>query len=378
MELNKKTVRTILLIITFTVLLLVAVQNLASIYDAIARVWDIFGVVTGGLALAFVLNVPLKQFENRLLYGMCESKHPFVRRMHRPASLFCAVILALGLVVLLFVIVLPQLTRTVSEIAVKIPDYIASVVGWVEETLESFKLSTGFLDNLSIDWENAIIEITSYLKNGVGGIIGTATNIGTTLVSSAMDIAFSLIIAVYVLADKERIGMFVSRCVRAFLPKRLAGGLTRLATMSASTFSSFIAGQLTDSFILGVLCYFGMIIFGFPYPGVISVVIGVSSLVPMVGTFIGEVIGVFLILLVSPIKALLFIVFILCLQQIEGSFIYPRVVGKSVGLPGVIVLCAVIVGGNIAGVLGALLGVPVCAVLYALLRSTVNSRLKES
>ncbi len=377
MDLNKKTVRTILLIITFTVLLLVAVQNLASIYDAIARVWDIFGVVTGGLALAFVLNVPLKLFENRLLYGMCENKYPLVRRMHRPASLFCAIVMALGLVVLFFVIVLPQLTRTISEIAVKIPDYISSIVGWAEETLESFKLSTGFLENLSIDWENTIIEISSYLKNGVGGIIGAATNIGTSLVSSAMDIVFSLIIAVYVLADKERIGAFVSRCIRAFLPKRMTGGLTRLATMSASTFSSFITGQLTDSFILGVLCYFGMIIFRFPYAGVISVVIGVSSLVPIVGTFIGEAIGVFLILLVSPIKALLFFVFILCLQQVEGSFIYPRVVGKSVGLPGVVVLCTVIVGGNIAGVLGALLAVPVCAVLYTLLRSTVDSRLKE-
>lgn len=341
------------------------------------RVWDIFGVVTAGFALAFVLNVPLKLFEGKLLYGMRENKRPFVRRMLRPASLFCAVVVALGFVVLLFVIVLPQLTRTISEIAVKIPDYIASLIGWVEETLESFKLSTGFLDNLSIDWEAAVIDISSYLKDGVGGIIGTATNVGTSLVSSAMDIVFSLIIAVYVLAGKERIGAFVGRVVRAFLPNRMAGGLTRLATMSAQTFANFIAGQLTDSFILGVLCYFGMVIFGFPYTGVISVVIGVSSLVPIVGTFIGEAIGVFLILLVSPIKALLFIVFILCLQQIEGSFIYPRIVGKSVGLPGIIVMCAVIVGGNMFGVLGALLGVPVCAVLYTLLSSAVDSRLKD-
>jgi len=166
----------------------------------------------------------------------------------------------------------------------------------------------------------------------------------------------------------------MKRCIDAFLPHRASSAISRIASMASETFSNFVAGQFTDSCILGVLCYICMRIFRFPYPEVISVVIGVTSLVPMVGSFIGEVIGALLILIVSPIKALLFIVMVLAIQQVDGAFIYPRIVGKSVGLPGVAVFCAVIVGGNVAGVLGSLLGVPVCALLYALLREAVDAR----
>ena len=144
--------------------------------------------------------------------------------------------------------------------------------------------------------------------------------------------------------------------------------------MASETFTNFIAGQLMDSLILGVLCYIGMRIFQFPHAEVISIVIGVTSLVPLVGSFVGEIIGAFLILISSPLKALLFMVFILCLQQVEGSFIYPKVVGKSVGLPGLAVFSAVLVGGNIAGVTGALLGAPICAMLYAILQQALAAR----
>ena len=191
-----------------------------------------------------------------------------------------------------------------------------------------------------------------------------------------MNTFLGLVVAVYVLAQKERIGRFTRRCIDAFLPKRASSAISRVASMASETFSSFVAGQLADSCILGILCYICMLIFRFPYPEVISVVIGVTSLVPMVGSFIGEVIGALLILIVSPLKALLFVIMVLAIQQVDGAFIYPRIVGKSVGLPGVAVFCAVIVGGNIAGVLGAVMGVPVCAVLYALLKEAVASRLE--
>ena len=177
--------------------------------------------------------------------------------------------------------------------------------------------------------------------------------------------------------QKERIGRFTRRCIDAFLPQKAASGLARIASMASETFSNFVAGQLADSCILGILCYICMRIFRFPYPEVISVVIGVTSLVPMVGSFIGEVIGALLILIVSPLKALLFVVMVLAIQQVDGAFIYPRIVGRSVGLPGVAVFCAVIVGGNVAGVIGAMIGVPVCALIYALLREAVDARLRR-
>ena len=209
-----------------------------------------------------------------------------------------------------------------------------------------------------------------------GNVINTATDVGTAAASTVMNTFLGLVVAVYVLAQKERIGRFTRRCIDAFLPKRASSAISRVASMASETFSSFVAGQLADSCILGILCYICMLIFRFPYPEVISVVIGVTSLVPMVGSFIGEVIGALLILIVSPLKALLFVIMVLAIQQVDGAFIYPRIVGKSVGLPGVAVFCAVIVGGNIAGVLGAVMGVPVCAVLYALLKEAVASRLE--
>lgn len=374
MEFNRKNVRMILLIIAFAVVLYTAAQNLASVYGAVKTVWNVFGVVITGLAMAFVLNVPLKLFEDRVFYGMSEDRRPLVRRLRRAVSLVCALVVSLGVIVILIAVVLPQLTQTVTEVAARLPEYISAVVNWINEFLAKFDVEIEALKEFTVDWEKVFKDLSTYLKEG--NVINTATDVGTAAASTVMNTFLGLVVAVYVLAQKERIGRFARRCIDAFLPKRASSAISRVASMASETFSSFVAGQLADSCILGILCYICMLIFRFPYPEVISVVIGVTSLVPMVGSFIGEVIGALLILIVSPLKALLFVIMVLAIQQVDGAFIYPRIVGKSVGLPGVAVFCAVIVGGNIAGVLGAVMGVPVCAVLYALLKEAVASRLE--
>ena len=374
MEFNRKNVRIILLIIAFAVVLYTAAQNLASVYGAVKTVWNVFGVVITGLAMAFVLNVPLKLFEDRVFYGMSEDRRPLVRRLRRAVSLVCALVVSLGVIVILIAVVLPQLTQTVTEVAARLPEYISAVVNWINEFLANFDIEIEALKEFTVDWEKVFKDLSTYLKEG--NVINTATDVGTAAASTVMNTFLGLVVAVYVLAQKERIGRFARRCIDAFLPKRASSAISRVASMASETFSSFVAGQLADSCILGILCYICMLIFRFPYPEVISVVIGVTSLVPMVGSFIGEVIGALLILIVSPLKALLFVIMVLAIQQVDGAFIYPRIVGKSVGLPGVAVFCAVIVGGNIAGVLGAVMGVPVCAVLYALLKEAVASRLE--
>lgn len=374
MEFNRKNVRMILLIIAFAVVLYTAAQNLASVYGAVKTVWNVFGVVITGLAIAFVLNVPLKLFEDRVFYGMSEDRRPLVRRLRRAVSLVCALVVSLGVIVILIAVVLPQLTQTVTEVAARLPEYISAVVNWINEVLAKFDIEIEALKEFTVDWEKVFKDLSTYLKEG--NVINTATDVGTAAASTVMNTFLGLVVAVYVLAQKERIGRFARRCIDAFLPKRASSAISRVASMASETFSSFVAGQLADSCILGILCYICMLIFRFPYPEVISVVIGVTSLVPMVGSFIGEVIGALLILIVSPLKALLFVIMVLAIQQVDGAFIYPRIVGKSVGLPGVAVFCAVIVGGNIAGVLGAVMGVPVCAVLYALLKEAVASRLE--
>ena len=382
MKLDRKNVRTILLIIAFAVLLYTAAQNLASVYGAVRTVWRVFGVVITGLAMAFVLNVPLKLFENRVFYGMSEDRRPLVRKLRRPVSLVFALVVSLGLIGILIAVVLPQLTATVAEVAARLPEYISSAVNWLNDFLAGFGIEIESLKNFTVDWEKVFSELTTYLKEGSANVDGssvvdTVTGVGTSVVSTVMNTFLGLVVAVYILAQKERIGRFTRRCIDAFLPQKAASGLARIASMASETFSNFVAGQLADSCILGILCYICMRIFRFPYPEVISVVIGVTSLVPMVGSFIGEVIGALLILIVSPLKALLFVVMVLAIQQVDGAFIYPRIVGRSVGLPGVAVFCAVIVGGNVAGVIGAMIGVPVCALIYALLREAVDTRLRR-
>ena len=382
MKLDRKNVRTILLIIAFAVLLYTAAQNLASVYGAVRTVWRVFGVVITGLAMAFVLNVPLKLFENRVFYGMSEDRRPLVRKLRRPVSLVFALVVSLGLIGILIAVVLPQLTATVAEVAARLPEYISSAVNWLNDFLAGFGIEIESLKNFTVDWEKVFSELTTYLKEGSANVDGssvvdTVTGVGTSVVSTVMNTFLGLVVAVYILAQKERIGRFTRRCIDAFLPQKAASGLARIASMASETFSNFVAGQLADSCILGILCYICMRIFRFPYPEVISVVIGVTSLVPMVGSFIGEVIGALLILIVSPLKALLFVVMVLAIQQVDGAFIYPRIVGRSVGLPGVAVFCAVIVGGNVAGVIGAMIGVPVCALIYALLREAVDARLRR-
>lgn len=382
MKLDRKNVRTILLIIAFAVLLYTAAQNLASVYGAVRTVWRVFGVVITGLAMAFVLNVPLKLFENRVFYGMSEDRRPLVRKLRRPVSLVFALVVSLGLIGILIAVVLPQLTATVAEVAARLPEYISSAVNWLNDFLAGFGIEIESLKNFTVDWEKVFSELTTYLKEGSANVDGssvvdTVTGVGTSVVSTVMNTFLGLVVAVYILAQKERIGRFTRRCIDAFLPQNAASGLARIASMASETFSNFVAGQLADSCILGILCYICMRIFRFPYPEVISVVIGVTSLVPMVGSFIGEVIGALLILIVSPLKALLFVVMVLAIQQVDGAFIYPRIVGRSVGLPGVAVFCAVIVGGNVAGVIGAMIGVPVCALIYALLREAVDARLRR-
>lgn len=382
MKFDRKNVRTILLIIAFAVLLYTAAQNLASVYGAVRTVWRVFGVVITGLAMAFVLNVPLKLFENRVFYGMSEDRRPLVRKLRRPVSLVFALVVSLGLIGILIAVVLPQLTATVAEVAARLPEYISSAVNWLNDFLAGFGIEIESLKNFTVDWEKVFSELTTYLKEGSANfegssVVDTVTGVGTSVVSTVMNTFLGLVVAVYILAQKERIGRFTRRCIDAFLPQKAASGLARIASMASETFSNFVAGQLADSCILGILCYICMRIFRFPYPEVISVVIGVTSLVPMVGSFIGEVIGALLILIVSPLKALLFVVMVLAIQQVDGAFIYPRIVGRSVGLPGVAVFCAVIVGGNVAGVIGAMIGVPVCALIYALLREAVDARLRR-
>lgn len=374
MELNTKNIKKILLIILFGAVTFTALQNFDRVLSLLKTAFSVFRPVITALCIAFVLNILLTALETKLFKFMDTGKHKFTRKAKRPLCLILTYLIALGIIVVLFSVIIPDIINTVVYLAERLPTFMNDARLWLENMLERFNLSQELLPNIKINWSSVAETVTGLLTNYSNTIFGRAFNITASVFSVAYDFVFSVMISVYILAQKERIGRFTVRCIDAFIPKKIAETVYHIAKRTYDSFAKFIGGQLTESVILGTLCFIGMTVFRFPNAAVISVFIAATSLIPIVGATVGVVIGFLLILITNPIKALLFIVFFVVLQQLEGSLIYPRVVGKSVGLPGVIVVCAVLVGGNIGGIIGALISVPTSAVLFVLLKEAIEKR----
>ncbi len=375
MELNSKNVKKILLIILFGVVAFAAVQNLNYIARFIAKLIAVFNPVITALCIAFVLNVLLNALEKKVFKFM-DKKEGFAKKLKRPLCLTLTYLIALGIVALVIGVIIPDVANTVISLAEKLPSFMANAREWTENALSRFSSSEELIPDIKINWSSLAGTLKDFFARYSNSIFGNAVNITTSVFSGVYQTFFSFLISVYILAQKERIGGFTVRCIDAFVPKKAAKAIYHVAAMTYDSFSRFISGQLTESVILGVLCFIGMTVFRFPNAAVISVFICATSLVPVIGATVGVVTGFLLILIVSPLKAILFCVFFAVLQQLENSLIYPRVVGKSVGLPGVIVVCSVLVGGNIGGIVGALTSVPAAAVLFVLLKEAVAARTK--
>lgn len=374
MELNSKNIKKILLIILLGSCIFTAAQNYDRLFSFIGRILSVASPVITALCIAFVLNVLLNALENKAFRFMDDSKKALVRKAKRPLCLALTYLIAFGLIILLIAFIIPDIADTFIYLAEKLPSFMAEARVWIEDLLEKFNLSQNLIPNIEIDWTAAATAIKDFALGYSQTIFGSAVSFTTSFASGVYNTVFSIMISAYILACKERIGRFTVGLIDAFAPKKAAKAIYHFSSTTYDYFSKFIGGQLTESVILGTLFYIGMTIFRFPNAAIISLFICVTSLVPIVGATVGVIVGFLLILITDPIKALLFIVFFFVIQQIEGTFIYPRVVGKSVGLPGVIVICAVLVGGNIGGIIGALISVPTSAVLFALVKEAVAKR----
>ena len=377
MELNSKNIKKILLIVFLSAIIVCSIFNFTSVVTFFSRIFSYISPIIAALCIAFVLNVPLSLLENKVFKFMNNAKHKFVSKLKRPLCLFLTYIFAFGIISLLVLVIIPDIIDTIIFIADKLPSLVATSREWLIETATRFNIPTEDIPNLNLDFTAFANTITGWLSGYSGKIFGDAVSITTSVIGGVFDTLFSIVISVYVLAQKERIGKFIKRTIDAFIPQNTCKTIYYIAHKTSDSFSKFIGGQLTESVILGVLCYIGMLIFRFPNAPIISVLITVTSLVPVVGALTGVTVGFFLIVITNPIKAFVFVLFIIILQQIEGNLIYPRVVGKAVGLPGIIVISAVLVGGNVGGILGALLGVPISATIYVLLKETINNRMQK-
>lgn len=281
----------------------------------------------------------------------------------------------MGVVFAIFFIVVPALKDSVVNFVSLLPSRLVHLEHWWNDLVGFLEAHSIQLPEFSLNSTELQNNITSFLSKYGEDFLNTTIGITSSIFSLVVNLVLALAFSLYLLAQKETLTGQAKKVVRALFSEKWAHWITDVARMTNRTFSNFVTGQLTEAVILGTLCFLGMLIFRLPYAGVISVLVGFTALIPIFGAFIGVGIGAFLILLVSPIKALWFILFFVILQQLEGNLIYPRVVGKSVGLPGIWVLAAVTVGGNAFGLAGMLLAVPLCSVLYTLARQGVNARL---
>lgn len=365
-----------MLLIAFGVLLFALVQNLSAVGTFFGWLFGLISPLVLGLCIAFVLNVVMRAFENRLLGGMGRSQRPFVRRLRRPLALILAILAFLIVIALILLVVIPGIGETVSTIIPTVQAWIERALPRLVALLEEYNISSEFIAELKVDWNNLFTTVFDVLKNGTGSLFDFATTFTTSIFGGIANFFLGFILAIYILLQKEQIAAFLDRAMRAFLPDRVTAEIEEIGRLANSTFSNFLTGQLTEAVVLGGLCCIGMLIFRFPYAGIVSVLVGVSALIPVFGAFIGGGVSAFLILTVDPLKALLFIVFLVVLQQLENNLIYPRIVGKKVGLPGILVIVAVLIGGNIGGVLTILVSVPLCSVLYTLFRQLIDYRLR--
>ena len=370
LEKNKKTIMQLIL---FTIIVIFAFINISYLWTFIKYIIAIFMPFIIGAMMAFVLNVLLNVVENKLFKKLNKKNTKTWKKLKRPISLVTTFIIIIAIIALILGLIIPQLKNTVELFTENFDSYKTQSV----ELLEKVGIEKKTINKLNNNIENIQEEATKYISKNSDKIMQTTVGVATTVAGTVTTIVLGMVFAIYILLKKEDLTRQFKKLARAYLPEKRQTTLKEISTLSNKTFGNFVSGQCIEALIIGLLCFVGMLILQIPYAPTIAVLVGFTALIPVFGAFIGTAIGAFLILMVDPTKALVFVIFIIILQQLEGNLIYPKVVGNSVGLPGIWVMVAVTVGASIGGILGMLLSVPVCSILYSILRTDVNNRIDQ-
>jgi len=375
MDLNKSNIKKILLIICLSGVFFLALLNLGKVLGVIGNVLSVFMPFIIGLCIAFVTNVLLRPLEK--LWDKIPDKK-WLRWLKKPKRAICIIISELiifGVIFVLLFMVIPEISDTVKQIADSMPDFFEKAEKWWDGFTELLAEHSIVLPQMDLDIGEIAGVVTTYISSLDFSLWDTTMNITGAVFGAVFNTVLGFAFSLYVLALKEKLGANITKALNALLPQKKVNSILEVASLSNKTFTNFVTGQLAEAFIIGTLCFVGMLIFNMPYAPAVSVLVGATALIPVFGPFIGTGIGAFLILMESPGKVLWFILFIAILQQLEGNLIYPKVVGKSVGLPGIWVLVVVTVGGGLFGIVGMLVGIPVFTVVYTLIKQSLNKKL---
>lgn len=370
---ERKMVRLMLL----AALLALAVMHVEFILDTALRLWQVASPLIIGMILAYILEIIIKRFE-KIFFP--KSQKQWLRQARRPVCIMLATVLVVFLAVLMVSIIIPGLTDAFTVLAREFPNYFLDVKAWVLETFKDVPTVTDYVKDLELDWNIIQDRVVQWGIRGIGdnSLLTNTVTVISAVTGSVANFLISAIFAIFLLGGKQKLQSQCHNLIRASVSEKNNGRLQRVLTTANRCFSGFIVGQSINGLILGVLTWLGMRIFGMPYALMVGVLSGTTSLIPIIGGYIGAALGTFLVFTANPGLALWFLIFIVALQTLQGNILYPRLVGDSVGLPSLWVLAAVSVGGGLGGVGGMLVAVPVTATVYILVREWVQKKKEET
>ena len=375
MNLNDDNIKKIRGLILFTAIVLVAVWNYESVFQLIKFLGRVILPFALGGAIAFVLNVPMHYLEEKIFGKAKKENKKWALTLARPLSFILTLLIVVGIIAIVILVVVPELGNTIMNLGKTLQEFVPQVQAFGIKMFQENEEIADWIRGMEFNWDKIIDQAINFLKNGAGSVLGSTVEVAMNVVSGVTTFFIAFVFSCYVLLQKEKLNVQVRKLMTAFMPEDWKNICLAFASVTYKTFSNFLAGQCLEAVILGGMFFIVMTFMNMPYVLLISVLIAFTALIPMFGAFIGCGVGAFLIFMVSPTKALVFVIVFLVLQQIEGNFIYPHVVGNSVGLPSIWVLVAVSVGGSLMGLVGMLIFIPLMSVVYTILRGIVNRRL---
>ncbi len=354
-------------------LLTICVSALPKVGDILLALLSASTPLLIGCVIAYLLNILMSAYEKRYFP---KSEKPAVIKSRRPVCMILAMATLVAVAALVAALVLPQLGECITLLFSEIPDTIKSIAVKLEDHDILSKETLAQLN--AVDWQSRITQILGVVTSGLGNVLGTVVGTISSVFGGIVTALILLIFAIYILAGKERLVGQFNKLLNRYLKPSVNKKINHVLSTMNDCFRRYIIGQCTEAVILGGLCTVGMLILRIPYAAMTGAVVALTALIPIAGAYIGGAIGAFMIFTVSPSKAVVFLIYLVILQQLEGNIIYPRVVGTSIGLPGIWVLAAVTIGGGVMGIAGMLIGVPLAATIYRLLREDVNRVPTES
>ena len=406
MKLDKENTKQIIKIVVIAIVLLVALLNIEPVWNIFKTFLSILSPFIWGLAIAFILNIFMRFYEEKLFKTKAKTYNKSTKKssisgikeidkkesaknknneksteqketsktgIKRALSITLSIITIVAVITIILLLIIPQFVEIIKNLIINMPSYLESLKTWAIDLTERVPEINNFIQNIQID--------TEALKEGVMNIskdvLDVTINQVSGLVGGIVNFFIAVVFAVYILANKEGLKVQAKEFIYARVTKERADYILKVSRLARDSFRSFLTGQAKEAVILGVLCTLGMLILGIPYAGPVGALTALTAFIPIVGAFIGGFVGAILIVAVDPIKALIFIIFIIVLQQIEGNLIYPHVVGKNIGLPSIWVLVAITIGGSLFGIMGMIVGLPILSIIYAIVTENTNKKLQE-